>query len=144
MDPSDKFAITEKLTLTPGATVIAVDQTIPDVTSDKLALADVKSELLKKSDHVDKSLAPMIEAEFSKMISALEKIESKLIKAEKSKDDSLGNKITKLQEKLFPGKHLQERQDNFLPYYLNSSDFISTIISEMKFEDQPKVRIVIR
>jgi len=115
-----------------------------DLTADKLALIEIKKNLLKKSDEVDKSLASMIEAEFVKMTSAIEKIESKLIKSEKGKDDSVVSKISKLQEKLFPEKHLQERHDNFLPFYLNSPNFISTIISEMKFENEPKVRILIR
>jgi len=115
-----------------------------DLTSDKLALIEIKMNLLKKSDQVDKSLASMIEAEFVKMSAAIEKIESKLIKTEKGKDDSVVLKISRLQEKLFPEKHLQERHDNFLPFYLSSPDFISTIISEMQFENEPKVRIITR
>lgn len=127
--------LTKKMTLSKSADKLTLSE-------EQKTITQVKNDVLAKSNSVDKNLSSMIEAEFSKMISALEKIESKLIKSEKSKDESTGNKIIKLQEKLFPEKHLQERHDNFLPYYLARPDFISTIVSEMKFESEPKIRII--
>lgn len=133
----DVAILTKEMTLSKSADKLSLSE-------EQKTIAQVKSNVLAKSNSVDKSLSPMVEAEFSKMISALEKIESKLIKTEKGKDETTGNKIIKLQEKLFPEKHLQERHDNFLPHYLSSLDFISNVIDEMKFETEPKIRIITR
>jgi len=114
-----------------------------DLIDAEAELMKVKSKVMEKVHLVDKNLSTMVEAEFSKMISTLEKIEAKLLKAEKNKDELSGNRIIKLQEKLLPEKHLHERYDSFLPYYLNSPNFIQTVISSMEFESNPKVRLLI-
>ena len=49
-------------------------------------------------------------------------------KAEKRKYDVAINQIRTLKDKLFAGNGLQERYDNFLPFYLKYGDvFIQTL-----------------
>ncbi|MBI3134293.1 MAG: bacillithiol biosynthesis cysteine-adding enzyme BshC [Bacteroidetes bacterium] len=106
-------------------------------------LFKAKSKVLEKVNQVDASLVSMVEAEFSRMITALEKIEAKLLKTEKDKDESSKNRLVKLQEKLFPGAHFQERHENFLNYYLNHPSFIDGVMKTVKSEDAPKIRTLI-
>ncbi|NNM94500.1 MAG: bacillithiol biosynthesis BshC, partial [Bacteroidia bacterium] len=44
--------------------------------------------------------------------------ETKLIRAQKQKLENSVNQIRKLKEKLIPSGELQERHDNFIPFYL--------------------------
>ena len=69
--------------------------------------------------------------------------ENKLIKAEKAKEDGNKNKLIKLQEKLFPQHHFQERHENFFGYYLADSDFIQRVIENVKAGNEPTIRILI-
>ncbi|MEM9992206.1 MAG: bacillithiol biosynthesis BshC, partial [Bacteroidota bacterium] len=57
-------------------------------------------------------------AEEQKQLNALSNLESKLLRAEKNRHNVAINQIRNLKEKLFPGNGLQERHDNFLPFYL--------------------------
>ena len=52
------------------------------------------------------------------MKNALKTIEEKVIRAKKKKNENEVNQILKLKEKLFPNNSLQERIENFIPFYL--------------------------
>jgi bacillithiol biosynthesis cysteine-adding enzyme BshC len=106
-------------------------------------LFKAKSKILEKVNTIDNSLNSLVEAEFSKMISALEKIESKLVKSAKTKDESAKNRIVKLKEKLFPHNHFQERHENIINYYLTDKSIISSVLKTIQAEDEPKIRILI-
>jgi uncharacterized protein YllA (UPF0747 family) len=106
-------------------------------------LFKAKSKILEKVNTIDNSLNSLVEAEFSKMISALEKIESKLVKSAKTKDESAKNRIVKLKEKLFPHNHFQERHENIINYYLTDKSIISKVLKTIQAEDEPKIRILI-
>ncbi len=91
-----------------------------------LSLDPFKSELIQIFDKVrsqvqavDKTLVGTVNAEQSKSLKSLENIENKILKAEKRKKETETTKIKKIKSKLFPGNNsLQERHDNFIPYYL--------------------------
>ena len=74
--------------------------------------------LAEKISSVDSTLQSSAMAEKEKAHNAIERLEAKLRKAEKSKHDAAIQKIKKLKENLFPGGMLQERYENFIPYYL--------------------------
>ena len=67
---------------------------------------------------MDTTLETSVEAEWKKVFNEIEKLEAKLRKAEKTKHDIAVQKIKKLKEKLFPDGMLQERYENFIPYYV--------------------------
>ena len=72
--------------------------------------------LLSKTE--DKGIQSMILSEKQKQIKALNKIEHKLLKNEKQKYQTALSQISVIKTKLFPNNKLQERYDNFIPFYL--------------------------
>lgn len=91
---------------------------------------DAFEELAKKISDTDPTLEAFVEAERDKLLDAIEKVELKFIKAEKIKHDVSIQKIKKLKEKLFPGGVLQERYENFIPFYLkHQEDFFETLLN---------------
>ncbi len=92
------------------------------------------SELASKVSAVDITLKASVEAEFQKALASLKNIENKLIKSEKQKQETNINQIKKLKDKFLPEGILQERHDNFAPYYLKSE---KNFISDLKEAFEP-------
>lgn len=78
------------------------------------------TDLAAKASAVDPTLKASVEAEYQKALTSLKNIEGKLIKSEKQKQETNINQIKKLKDKFLPEGVLQERHDNFSPYYLKS------------------------
>ena len=78
--------------------------------------------IVSKAIHADKTLEKTVYAEKAKQIKSLEYLEDKIVKAEKQKHDIALQQIQKLKSKVFPDNGLQERSDNFLPYYSKMRD----------------------
>lgn len=97
-------------------------------------LLSVFAEISAKAMAVDPTLKGATEAELQKTIHALKNIESKLVKAEKQKQETNINQIRKLKDKFFPEGVLQERYDNIAPYYLKSG---KKLIDDLKKELDP-------
>ena len=71
--------------------------------------------------------------EKQKQVNALNKIEHKLLKHEKQKHQNALSKISVVKTKLFPKNVLQERHDNFIPFYLKYGvDFFDFLKKELK------------
>ncbi len=68
---------------------------------------------------IDPTLSGSVNAEKAKAEKAIDNLENKMIKAEKRAKETQINKLTKIKNKLFPnGDSLQERYDNFIPFFL--------------------------
>ncbi|MBC8266127.1 MAG: bacillithiol biosynthesis cysteine-adding enzyme BshC [Flavobacteriales bacterium] len=87
---------------------------------EKKELEKLFSKLLNKT--TDKSLQSTIKAEQQKQLKSFQKMEQKLLKFEKKKHESALQQISKLKSNLFPNNSLQERFDNFIPYYLKDGE----------------------
>lgn len=88
-------------------------------------LAAVFSEIATRATAIDATLKAAVEAEFQKASNAVKNIESKIMRSEKQKQETGINQIRKIKEKFFPQNVLQERYDNFIPYYLKyGNEFI--------------------
>ena len=75
-------------------------------------------ELLKnKAAAIDKSLLQHVEALQARTIKPLQELEKKLLRAEKRKYETEQRQIHTIQSALFPRNGLQERIDNFMPWY---------------------------
>lgn len=87
---------------------------------------------------IDKNLEQSAAAALAKMNKQMLVLEQKMYKAEKKKEQVLVDKIAKLKNSLMPKGILQERIENFLPYYLQEGfsifDTIKTTIAP--FENQ--------
>lgn len=132
---------------------LGVDQIVKDLAIQNsemdLQLTDAEAELFKiksmimaKVHKVSTGLETMVDAEFAKMIKSIEKIEAKLIKAEKAKHDQTQNKLVKVRNAFFPESGFQERHDNFLPYYLKDENFVAKILGNFESSNEPRIRLI--
>lgn len=81
----------------------------------------------------DKSFAGAVKAQETKQIKGLDHLEKRLLKAQKRKHAEELERITDLQNELFPFRSLQERQANFSEFYLeNGSLLITKLLDELK------------
>lgn len=74
--------------------------------------------ILKKTEQIDPALKKAILAEMTRQQKSLDQLENRLHRAEKQKHDTAVNQIRNIKERLFPNNGLQERTDNFIPYFL--------------------------
>ena len=100
-----------------------------------------QKELLRKqfenlyeiANNTDKSFAGAVKAQEAKQIKGLANLEKRLLKAQKRKHSEILERITDLQNELFPNLSLQERQANFSEFYLeNGTDLIDKLIVRLK------------
>jgi bacillithiol biosynthesis cysteine-adding enzyme BshC len=80
----------------------------------------------------DKSFTGAVKAQEAKQLKGLENLEKRLLKAQKRKHSEALERITDLQNDLFPNKSLQERQTNFSEFYLEyGEELIPTLINKL-------------
>lgn len=77
---------------------------------------------------IDKTLGGLVDAEKQRVVNSLEKIEKKLLKAEKRKQSDRLQQVEAVKDSLFPNGSLQERTDNFLNFYQQDPNFIASLI----------------
>lgn len=70
------------------------------------------------ASQTDASFTGAVKAQEVKQIKGLENLEKKLLRAEKRSHASQLERITEVQNELFPGQTLQERKTNFAEFYL--------------------------
>jgi bacillithiol biosynthesis cysteine-adding enzyme BshC len=127
LNAKDIFLETEELV---KSYVISNDGGI-DFNTEKEKLKAVYDEISAKIKTIDTTLIALAEAELQKQYNALKVIETKLIRAQKQKDETNVNQIKKMKEKLFPDGSLQERHDSFIPFYLQyGADFFEMLRKE--------------
>ena len=73
------------------------------------------------------SLVPAVEGEKKKLIKWLQKLENRLEKEEEKKHAQQMALVESIKSKLFPKGKLQERNDNFLNFYINHPMFIDDL-----------------
>lgn len=86
-------------------------------------------ELIKKqATSIDVSLEKHVDALKTRTLERLHKLEKKMLRAEKRKFNDQQRHIHSIKERLFPKNSLQERVDNFIPYYAKwGEDFIQRL-----------------
>jgi bacillithiol biosynthesis cysteine-adding enzyme BshC len=98
----------------------------------KKVLAAIYAQIAQKTQEVDPTLVKTARAEQATAMKGIGSLEGRLVKAEKQKQETAVNQIRKVKEKLFPGNGLQERVDNFIPFYLKYGDaFLQLLINEL-------------
>jgi bacillithiol biosynthesis cysteine-adding enzyme BshC len=84
--------------------------------------------LRKTAGAVDTTLQPHTEALEKQALRKIEALEKKMLRAEKKKFEAQQRQLHKLRSQLFPHNNLQERIENFMPFYAKwGKDFIKTI-----------------
>ena len=89
--------------------------------------------LFEIANQTDKSFLGAVKAQEAKQIKGLENLEKRLLKAQKQKHSETLERITDLQNELFPNQSLQERQANFSEFYLKyGNDLIEKLMLQLK------------
>ncbi|MBI5917479.1 MAG: bacillithiol biosynthesis cysteine-adding enzyme BshC [Bacteroidetes bacterium] len=100
------------------------------LTQEKQDLEAVFSAIVQKTSSVDQTLVGTVWAEHSKALKSLEQLETKLMRAEKQKHETAIQQVRALKEKLFPGGGLQERYENFIPFYLKHGEAFFQVLKD--------------
>ena len=95
------------------------------------SVSKIYEDILKKAATVDVTLEPLVNAESQRVLNSIEKIEKKIIKAEKQHHDQKIRQLEDLKEKLFPGGEPQERSQNFLNFQIQDAEFVNKIKSTL-------------
>ncbi|HEY0739983.1 MAG TPA: bacillithiol biosynthesis cysteine-adding enzyme BshC [Chryseosolibacter sp.] len=101
----------------------------------KLGVGDERTVVLETFDKlkarasaIDPTLGPFLGAEGKRALNSLEKIERKMLRAEKRLQADKLRQIEEVKDALFPNGSLQERTDNFLNFYQRDNAFISKLL----------------
>lgn len=91
-------------------------------------LKNIFDEIVRKAEATDATLKQFALSEKQKLTNSIQSIQSKILKAEKRKQEEAVNQIKKLKEKLFPDQSREERQENFISFYSkNGKEFIAAL-----------------
>ena len=78
----------------------------------------------------DVGLQNSIMSQQQKQLKYFKQLEEKSLRLAKQKNESSLNQINKIKKQLFPNNSLQERYDNFIPFYLKGGDNFIEILKE--------------
>ncbi|MFY8045592.1 MAG: bacillithiol biosynthesis protein BshC, partial [Chitinophagaceae bacterium] len=88
-----------------------------DTENERAAASEMFKGLKVKAAAVDQTLVQHIEALETKLDKKLADAGKKILRAEKRKFETEKSQLLKLRNRIFPNGTLQERVDNFMPYY---------------------------
>ncbi len=86
-------------------------------------------ELQERASLVDTTLSAFVGAAGKRSVNSLEKIERKILRAEKRLHADKLEQIEAVKDALFPNGNLQERTDNFLNFYQQDTNFIQKLLT---------------
>ncbi|MGA1226462.1 MAG: bacillithiol biosynthesis cysteine-adding enzyme BshC [Tamlana sp.] len=101
-----------------------------DFSSQKEHLTKQFEDLYKLAEQTDKSFLGAVKAQEVKQIKGLENLEKRLLKAQKRKLADEVERVTDIQNQLFPNQSLQERNTNFSEFYLEYGENLIPILIE--------------
>jgi bacillithiol synthase len=96
---------------------------------EKEAIQTHFEKIKQQAELVDRTLGPMVAAETRKSLKSLEKIQQKMLRAEKRFQSDKLRQLEAIKDTLFPNGSLQERTDNFLNFYQQDNSFVKKLIS---------------
>lgn len=104
-----------------------------DFSSQKKHLKKQFEDLYTIAEQTDKSFLGAVKAQEAKQLKGLEKLEKRLLKAQKKALSDQVSRMTELQNELFPNGSLQERNTNFSEFYLEyGQSLIPNLIENLK------------
>ncbi len=103
-----------------------------NISQEKADLKHLFARIETLAKQVDATLVNAVAAESTKQLAVLDQLENRIVRAEKQKHEVSINQIKALQQKFCPNNGLQERFDNFLPFYIKyGEDFFITLIENL-------------
>ncbi len=106
-----------------------LSEVVIDFTPQREHLQQQFKDLYKVASKTDTSFVGAVAAQEKKQLNGLDKLEKRLLKAEKRKLTDQLQRLTAIQEYLFPKESLQERTVNFTEFYL---EFGESLMKELK------------
>ncbi|WP_299551035.1 bacillithiol biosynthesis cysteine-adding enzyme BshC [Seonamhaeicola sp.] len=104
-----------------------------DFSEQKAVLKQQFEDLFSLADQTDKSFLGAVKAQEVKQLKGLDKLEKRLLTAQKKVLSDQVSRMTELQNQLFPNSSLQERNTNFSEFYLEYGDqLIPKLIENLK------------
>ncbi|EKF55327.1 hypothetical protein I215_07671 [Galbibacter marinus] len=103
-----------------------------DFSKQKKHLTEQFQEMYKIAEQTDKTFLGAVKAQEIKQLRGLDRLEKRLLKAQKKKLSDQVLRLTALQNELFPNGSLQERTDNFSNLYVQYGPlFIKLLLEEL-------------
>jgi bacillithiol biosynthesis cysteine-adding enzyme BshC len=102
-----------------------------DLSDELKGIQKVFLSIREKAGMADKSLEGFVMAEEKKAEKSIDNIQKRIKKAEEQKHEVSINQVQGVLDKLFPNGHLQEREDNFLNFYINNPEFIEELAEKL-------------
>lgn len=114
--------------------------------SQEILQAKTLFNLLKsRAGDIEKSLVQHVHSLEVDMLKKINTLEKKMLKAERKKQAVQLQRIWKLKAELFPNGNLQERVENFMPYYAEyGPSFIRAIIEHSLSLEQEFISVVLK
>jgi bacillithiol biosynthesis cysteine-adding enzyme BshC len=78
--------------------------------------------LYRKANAIDPTISKSVAAENQKQLNAIKSLEEKIIRAEKKKHEISIQQIQKVKDRFFPDGNLQERHENFIPFWIEHGE----------------------
>lgn len=104
-----------------------------DFSSQKALLSAQFKTLYQLAEQTDKSFLGAVKAQEVKQKKGLDNLEKRLLRAQKRKLEDQVHRMTEIQNALFPGQSLQERNLNFSELYLElGEDLIPTLMEALE------------
>jgi bacillithiol synthase len=94
------------------------------------SLTVILNNVKERATQIDSTLNQFVGAEAKRATSGLEKIEKKMLQAEKRFHSDKLRQLETVKDALFPNGSLQERTDNFLNFYQSDPTFIQKLLKE--------------
>lgn len=127
--PADLFTNLEQLKKSYVATHASGSLSLA---AEKEQLSTMYAALRDRAVAIDPSLKGAVEGEEQRQLKALDGLEKRLVKAEKQRHETALSQLDGMANKLFPNNSLQERHDNFIPYYLRyGQSFIDELLATL-------------
>jgi bacillithiol synthase len=103
-----------------------------NISQEKSEMSEIFKRIENLAKNIDPTLVNVVAAESTKQLGVLDQLESRIVRAEKQKHEVSINQIKTLVQKFCPNGGLQERFDNFLPFYIKyGEDFLTTLIENL-------------
>jgi len=109
---------------------------------ERSALKDLYGQIKNIAAVPDTTLEKHVEALQAKALQRIEVLEKKMMKAEKKKFEAQQRQLQKLRSQLFPGDNLQERVENFMPYYAKYGKGFISLLNESSLDIQQQFTIL--
>tara|TARA_B110000967_G_scaffold124866_1_gene127628 strand:+ start:712 stop:2253 length:1542 start_codon:yes stop_codon:yes gene_type:complete len=100
--------------------VLNQNDTVVSLKDEMDAFEIVYLSIIEKTNDV--GLQNSIKSQHKKHLKSVKQLEEKFLRLAKQKNESSLNQINKIKKQLFPNNSLQERHDNFIPFYLKYGD----------------------